>query len=121
METSKCGPSGGYGGSEFADDFIPEGSKVVEVQIRSGSRIDAVQIIHVTSEGIRHPFPKHGGGGGSNQTAFLLDADEYITGISGRYGTKVDSIRIHTNKQTSLLYGGSGGSSEYHYETPEGG
>jgi hypothetical protein len=115
----KSGPSGGMGGREFVDDVIPPQSKVVEVRIRATQLLDAVQIVHQTGDGARHEFPAHGGGGGEVRV-FLLDEGEYITGISGRCGEFVDSIRIHTNKQTSALYGGTGGPTEYHYEAPQG-
>jgi Jacalin-like lectin domain len=118
-QVQKLGLSGGSGGREFSDDAIPSDSKVIEVQVRAGRLIDAVQITHESAGGARHPFPRHGGGGGELYV-FTLDSNEYITGISGRYGSRVDSLRIHTNLQTSPLYGGTGGFAEYHYEVPPG-
>lgn len=119
MEIGRFGPSGGGGGREFVDDAIPQNSKVVEVQVHAGSRVDGVQIIHETREGVRQPLPQHGGNGGS-LNVFTLDADEFITGISGRFGSRVDSLQIQTNKQSSIQFGGGGGSIDYHYEAPEG-
>lgn len=112
--TKQLGPSGGGGGHPFSDDALPPSSRVVEVRIRHGKYIDAVQIIHETSVGAVHPMPMHGGDGGKLDV-FQLDADEYITGISGGYGKKVDSLRLHTNRQESILYGGSGPNS-YRYD-----
>jgi len=113
------GYSGGSGGIEFKDYEIPENSTVIEVRIRSGVYIDAIGIVHETADGKRHASTMHGGEGG-NLEVFTLDKNDYINGISGRYGTFVDSIRFHTNRKISPTYGGSGGKAEYHYEAPEG-
>ena len=119
MEVGRCGPSGGSGGQEFIDDAIPQNSKVVEVIIHAGNQVDSVQIVHETNSGVRQPLPAHGGAGGSRDS-FILDADEFITGISGRFGSRVDSIQIHTNKQSSIRFGGSGGGADYQCQAPEG-
>jgi hypothetical protein len=115
---------GGSGGQEFVDDAIPPGSRVIEVLVRAMRRLDAVQIIYESPDGARHPLPQHGGQGGDLYPPFTLDNDEYITGISGRFGARVDSLRIHTNRQTSILYGGGeggrGGRDDYHIEVPAG-
>ena len=50
---------------------------------------------------------------------FLLDDDEFITGISGRAGDNVDSLVIQTIKQSSPRYGGNGGRIEFSYNAPE--
>jgi hypothetical protein len=60
---------------------------------------------------------QHGGSGG-RLSVFSLDPDEYITGISGRYGDTIDSLRIQTNKRASQLYGGGGGNRDYRLEVP---
>jgi Jacalin-like lectin domain len=119
MSVSKCGYSGGTGGQEFSDDALPDSSKVIQVKIRSGELLDAIQIVHETNNGIRHPMPLHGGNGGEQQD-FLLDEDEFITGVTGRFGNGVDSIQFITNKQRSSVFGGSGGSATYTYEAPQG-
>jgi hypothetical protein len=63
--------------------------------------------------------PHHGGRGGTYYVLTLQPGD-YITGISGKYGTFVDSIQIHTNQRVSRRYGGPGGSADYIYEAPSG-
>ena len=117
QKTYTLGLSGGTGGKEFKDAAIPKNSKAVTIKIWSGRVVYAIQIVYETSQGYRHETPKHGGNGGS-LNVFSLGEGEYITGISGKYGSLVDSIRIHTNKQISQLYGGSGGSSDYSYLVP---
>jgi hypothetical protein len=49
-----------------------------------------------------------------------LDPDEYIVGISGRYGDHIDSLRIYTNKKNSPVLGGTGGSVDFGYTAPQG-
>jgi hypothetical protein len=118
MEVRRCGPSGGNGGHEFADDAIVPGERVSEVRIRAGRTVDAVQIIHKNASGARHEFSQHGDNGGDLHV-FTLDENEFITGISGRFGATVDSISIHTTRQSSPRFGGGGGNADYHYECPE--
>ena len=119
QEIYKLGPSGGTGGNAFCDDDLPHHARVVEVRVFAGQYVDSLQIVYETENGERQSLSKHGGNGG-NQNVFTLDEGEYITGISGRYGQYVDSIRIHTNRKTSQLYGGPGGSADYHYEAERG-
>lgn len=131
MRTFKCGYSGGrrtgddpeeQAGREFSDEATREGSKIVEVRLRHGRLIDSIQLVCEIPDGERHELPAHGGGGGQ-LSVFTLDRDEFLTGISGTYGASVDTIRLHTNKQTSAPFGGantSGGPANYLYEAPEG-
>jgi hypothetical protein len=49
-----------------------------------------------------------------------LDRDEYIIGISGQYGGRIDSLRFYTNKKTSRVFGGSGGPVLFGYTAPPG-
>jgi hypothetical protein len=90
------------------------------VRIRAGDLVDAVQVMYALPDGRTSAGPRHGGRGGREYT-FSLDGDEYITGISGRYGDLIDSIRIHTNKRTSPVFGGTGGSSDFRIDVPQGG
>jgi hypothetical protein len=111
--------AGGGGGSSFADQEIPFGAQVAEVRVRAGDRIDAVQLVYRLPNGRFLDGPVHGGRGGQPRS-FMLDPDEYITGISGRAGSGIDSLRIHTNKRTSELFGGRGGSRDYRIDVPQG-
>ena len=89
------------------------------MRVRAGDRVDAVQVIYALSDGRTSAGPRHGGGGGRENT-FTLDSDEYIIGISGRYGDVLDSLRIHTNKRTSPTFGGAGGSNDFRIDVPSG-
>jgi hypothetical protein len=110
----RMGPSGGLGGSPFYDTNVPDNSRVLEVRVRHGSWIDAVQVVHDRGE------LSHHGGSGGRLSRFTLAQGEHIRAIGGRYGRFVDSIRILTDRRSSPIYGGSGGSVEFYYEAPEG-
>ena len=105
----KCGPSGGIGGSDFADTPSPE-VRITALTVWYGEWVDAIQVHW--SDGTSSP--KHGGGGGGGDT-IPLAADEYLVGIFGKYGEKVDSIGFVTNNRVCGPYGGDGGNVEYHY------
>jgi hypothetical protein len=53
------------------------------------------------------------GGNGGTLSEFAIEDDEYITSLRGRCAPYVDSLVIHTNKRTSIQYGGTGGSTDY--------
>jgi len=110
---------GGRGGSVFSDSEPQTGARVLEVRIRSGDRLDSVQMVIALRDGSSAANPRHGGSGGSLVT-FRLDSGEYIIGLSGHYGDQIDSMRIHTNKRTSPLYGGRGGDRDYRVDVPSG-
>jgi hypothetical protein len=111
--------AGGRGGSPFTDTQIPSGARVSEIRIFSGDVLDSVQMVYTLPDGRTYEGARHGGGGGQMNT-FRLDSDEYITGISGRFGEYLDSIQIRTNKRTSPLFGGSGGDRDYRIDVERG-
>jgi hypothetical protein len=119
LQTSQAQIVGGRGGSPFTDPGMPGRARIVEIRIRSGERIDAVQAVYALPDGRRVEGPQHGGRGGKMST-FLLDSDEYVTAISGRYGDQVDSLVIQTNKRTSQRFGGRGGREDYWIKVPSG-
>jgi hypothetical protein len=111
--------AGGPGGGVFVDSDIADEARVVEVQVHAGEYVDSVQMIYSLPNGRPLEAAKHGGGGGG-ATSFRLEPGEYIVGISGRCGTYVDSLRIHTNRRTSQVFGGGGGDRDFHIDVPEG-
>jgi hypothetical protein len=111
--------AGGGGGIPFSDRDIPEGARVSAIRVRSGKFIDSVQMIYTLRDGRTFEGPVHGGSGG-RANVFQLDSDEYITGISGRYGNYIDSLVFHTSKRTSPAFGGSGGNRDFRISVPSG-
>jgi hypothetical protein len=118
LEIYILGPSGGTGGVGFTDE-ITDRIPVKEVNIWTGSVVNGINIVHSDRAGRYFATHRYGSAQGTKHT-FTLQADEYIIGISGRYGTFVDSIIIHTNRRMSRSFGGPGGSAEYIYEAPAG-
>jgi hypothetical protein len=110
---------GGGGGTPFTDETIPNGSRVSEVYIFSGDFVDAVQMQYILPNGKKAMGPRHGGSGGG-QNIFRLDSDEYIVGLSIKYGEYIDSLQVQTNKRTSSTFGGFGGSNSYKVQVPSG-
>jgi hypothetical protein len=110
-------PIGGSGGRPRKDpaDGV---EKVIAVLISAGMYIDFLQLI-VRQNGVPQVLAQHGGDGG-HLTPFVLADDEYLTGVTGRYGLYVFSIMLHTNKRTSQRFGGSGGDREYSIHTSAG-
>jgi hypothetical protein len=116
QSSSPTGPSGGTGGQYFEDTVFATTSgpgEVVEVRVRSGQYIDAVQVV-VLVNGLEQELPIHGGGGGYPQ-AFRLNPGEYIQAMGGRYGQYVDSLFIRTSMGRSQQWGGGGGAAQYFY------
>jgi len=108
---------GGNGGDPFQDISSTSGARITEVRVFTGTMVDSIQIVYVLPNGRTMEGARHGGPGGQAKS-FRLDSDEYIVGISGRYGKNIDSLRIQTNKRTSSLYGGSGGRQDYRIDVP---
>jgi catechol 2,3-dioxygenase-like lactoylglutathione lyase family enzyme len=111
--------AGGRGGTAFADRDITSGARITEVRVQAGDRIDAIQVVYVLPDGRLLEGSRHGGGGGRTGS-FRLEPDEYITGLSGRSGNYIDSVRIHTNKRTSQTFGGRGGDRDFRIDIPAG-
>jgi Jacalin-like lectin domain len=109
--------AGGSGGAEFIDADMPKGARIVEVRVHAGDYVDSVQMIYSLPNGRPVEAERHGGNGG-RAASFRLDPGEYITGLSGRCGQYVDSLRIHTNRRTSELFGGRGGDKDYRIDVP---
>jgi hypothetical protein len=110
---------GGQGGIQFSDMEFPPGGRVLEVHVFCGEFVDAVQLLYILPDGQTLLGPRHGGSGGQERV-FRLDSDEYIVGLSGRYGAYIDSLQLRTNKRTSPIFGGAGGSRSYRIDVTQG-
>jgi predicted flap endonuclease-1-like 5' DNA nuclease len=94
---------------------VPAGAKVREIRVNAGHYVDGIQLVYSDADGSLVEMPHLGGRGGS-QHSVSLEADEYLTGLSGRCGRYIDSIRFHTNKRSTDSYGGPGGEEKYRFE-----
>ncbi len=109
---------GGSGGKEFFDYIPPGDARIKVVHVFANDYIDALQFGYLDEKGETALLPKVGGDGGFAYQ-FVLDEDEYLTGISGRYGWYIDQISFHTNKRRSETFGGSGGITDFRLEAPK--
>jgi hypothetical protein len=116
LETTIYGGSGGLG---FSDASVPPGARITEIRVNAGKMIDSIRAMYVTKDGYALEGPHHGGSGGRSNV-LRMDPDEYITGISGRYGNNLESIVFRTNKRTSPKYGGNGGRTDFSVDVPRG-
>lgn len=119
MDTFRCGCSGGLGGVEFSDDALPDEGKVVEVVVYHEARVSGVQLAYEGPDGSRHDLELHGSKRGE-ASRVLLDADEYISSISGRYGERVNLLAIGTSKQESASFGKVNEGPSFSYQAPAG-
>jgi len=115
---AKISPVGGSSGILRNDPVVASVEKVIAVLVSSGLYIDFLQLI-VRQNGVPQALAQHGGDGG-HLTPFVLADDEYLTGITGRYGWYVYSMTLHTNIRTSKKFGGSGGEREYSIQAGAG-
>ena len=119
MEQIQIGPAGGNGGKPFDHYVIPDGARLSAIHIYTEWVVNAIQIDYISATGTAEGRPPIGGLGREHH-AFYLDEDEYLTGISGRAGWYIDSIRFHTNKRVSPAFGGGGGDRDYAFAAPQG-
>src|SRR5512139_49056 len=64
QQPSATGIAGGAGGDGFVDPAPRYGARILEVHIRSGERIDAVQLVYALPDGRSMNGARHGGTGG---------------------------------------------------------
>ena len=108
---------GGAGGNEFSDYIPPGNARIKVIHIFTNEYIDAIQFGYLDDKGEIALLPKVGGDGGFAYQ-FVLDEDEYLTGICGRYGWYIDQLCFHTNKRKSETFGGKGGITEFSIKAP---
>ena len=82
--------NGGGGGGIFSDD-LTEVIRLSGVNLRSGSRINAIQAVWQTCSGPK-TGDNHGGGSGGGPSSFELAPDEFIVRIDGRSGSRTDQL-----------------------------
>jgi hypothetical protein len=106
---------GGTGGNAF-DDITAAKAIVVcikSITIRSGSRVDAIQVTYLLSTGSTFQAAPHGGTGGDPHTINFAEGENIII-LEGRSGDRVDQLKFTTRDSAGKTkvygpYGGSGG------------
>jgi hypothetical protein len=111
------GPSGGLGGTYFADNQNAK-FRIVQVRVRSAEYVNSIQLVY--ENGSRQMVGAQHGGNGGKLEVFKLEPGEYITAVSGKYGLYVESMTIETSKGHKKSWGGSGGITSYTYQAPKG-
>lgn len=118
------GPSGGLGGKPF--DHWKESQEAREITSVAVLQDSSIRCIYVSYKGapsqLKNGYcdPPPGPLSIDGARGISLDPGEYIIGISGRYGDHINSIRFYTNKKTSPVFGGSGGTGIFGYTAPNG-
>lgn len=121
MSITTIGPVGGNGGQEITPYTIPNGYKIKEVHLLITDVVEGIQFTVTDGTGGK-TMPVLGGNSHNRKRHFVfaLGQDEYLTGISGHYGWYIDSLRLHTNRRVSPLYGGHGGNQEFYFSVDDG-
>lgn len=131
MNALKLGPVGGTGGEEF--DARPPGPgdewKISQIELRSGKRMDAIEITWHSKHGDSKSSDSFGGQGG-DRSEVLIQHDDYLTKIAGTIAW-VHEGETMRNQVVSLRFirkSGTGSEEEYgkpgpmpfSFECPEG-
>ncbi|MGD9675700.1 MAG: jacalin-like lectin [Candidatus Bipolaricaulia bacterium] len=119
MSTLKLGPVGGTGGEEF--DARPPGSgdewKISQIELRSGKRIDQIEITWHSKQGDSKSSPGFGGQGG-DRSEVLVPHDDYLTKITGTIAWVHEGETMRDQVVSLRLVRRSGAGSEEEYGNP---
>ncbi len=110
----EAGSSGGGGGAAFLDNPPTDFLQLDRVILCGGRLVDSIETVYVDGSGNIYSYGKHGGNGGSCKTLNFMSG-EYISKVSGKSGSEVDSLTIRTNMGRTLSVGGTGGYSSFLY------
>ncbi|HEX6374061.1 MAG TPA: jacalin-like lectin [Longimicrobium sp.] len=97
------GPSGDFHGTRFRDRPIPPEARITGVRLHVGSHLNGIGLTYEEA-GLAGDLALHGSRDGSAEH-FVLEPDEYVTGISGCYSSAVRGIRVITNRRVSMPFG----------------
>lgn len=118
MEITKIGPVGGPGGETFGSYMIPEGARLAAIHVFAHVFVEGLGLEYWDEIGQQRLLAPVGIAGGTKHV-IQLGSNEHIIGVSGHYGWFVDSLRVHTNRRTSELFGGPGGDHSYELYAPQ--
>jgi hypothetical protein len=112
---------GGDGGDPFNDvdlrTSIPQHTRVAAVGLRTGGLVDRLSTTYENVGGSWET--RHGGGGGEDRGTLQLLPGQFITGVTGRSGGRVDHLKI-TISDGRTLEGGGGGGGPFSWSVPSG-
>ncbi|KVG23013.1 hypothetical protein WK92_06040 [Burkholderia ubonensis] len=121
--TDQSPARGGNGGSPFNDvdinTYIQNQTYVSDVTLRTGSEVDALIVTYVATAKATSTKTYHGGGGGKATQTLQIRQGQFIKGLSGRSGSRVDQLRITLDDGRSVG-GGGGGGSPFEWQVPPG-
>lgn len=115
-KTFMAGVTGRYGGNPFVEK-IAANEQLRTIKIWSTNIVYGIQVTLEDEDGLTRTF-MHGKPTG-NVKVLHLSKNEYVTEVSGGFGSKVDSIKIYTNTGRYFQNGGGGGV-PYRYQAPNG-
>ncbi|KQJ95910.1 horcolin isoform X1 [Brachypodium distachyon] len=97
---AKIGPWGGPGGDEQNVQVMP--GRLASVTIHSGDTIDAISFTYIGTDYV--PYSAGPWGRTLNtESTITLDPTDYVTGISGTFGTAFDNDRVVTSLKISTF------------------
>jgi hypothetical protein len=107
---------GGDGGASFDDSpsDIDTRGRINKIVVRHGAEVDAIGVGYVSGNYFNH------GSTGGTETSIDLGPDEFIVGVAGRTGGRLDQITFYSNKKQYGPYGGGGGSPFKKIDFPKG-
>lgn len=113
---------GGNGGAPFAfpgrADAIRRRQRLVEVGLRTGSRVDQIRLRYAADGTPREP-DLHGGGGGGDRGLLQLAEGVRIRRIEGLSGTRVDRLFLSSSDGQRIGGGGDAGDRPIDWTVPE--
>lgn len=103
---------GGGGGGPFNDvdtsTYLELQTRIVSVQLRTGSWVDCLITTYQDSTGKKWT-PNDGGDGGSLSATLQFMAGEFVSGVYGRAGSLIDNFNIESTGGGSIGGGRYGG------------
>jgi len=98
-----------------------DGARVNRVHVYHGTYVHGIEFEYLRSDGNGY---RDGGwstaAGSKHHQVIDLDHDEYISKLSGRSGSWIDTITIETNKGQTVRCGSSNGGSAFSYSAANG-
>ncbi len=114
-------PMGGNGGAPFAfpgrADAIRRRQRLVEVGLRTGSRVDQIRLRYAGEDDPLEP-ELHGGGGGGDRGLLQLPEGVTIRRIEGLSGTRVDRLFLSSSDGQRIGGGGEAGDRPVDWTVP---